>query len=293
MAMNYIAARDLLLISGAESKYFSVKLVLYVLMISVGGSLAFNGGGYYWLGMGLIGLAIAHGVELQHQVLHGSAFLNKRVSHIVGFILGLPMLVSYSSYQFTHLAHHDKVGTEDDVEFFEFNTLNDEQRWYGKVSSFLLLSHYAHFLKIVFNSILVREIIVEADEETNRYIRREYLTMAFLIVVFVAVSVVFDNYQYLLLWLVPLALFAAPTHTLIELPEHFGCDNRSESILRNTRTIRSSPFFVWFTNGNNYHVEHHMFPLVRPEKLSILHRKMSVDIAYQNQSYFEFFMESI
>jgi fatty acid desaturase len=293
MAMNYIDARDLLLISGAEAKYFSVKLVLYVLMIVVGISLAFKSGGYYWLGMSLIGLAMAHGVELQHQVLHGSAFLNKRVSHIVGFILGFPMLVSYSSYQFSHLAHHDKVGTEDDVEFFEFNTLNDEQRWYGKVSSFLLLSHYAHFLKIVFNSILVREIIVEADEKTNRHIRREYLTMAFLIVVFLAASVLFNSYQYFLFWLVPLTVFAAPTHTLIELPEHFGCDNRSENILRNTRTIRSSPLLVWFTNGNNYHVEHHMFPLVRPEKLSILHRKMSVDIAYQNQSYFEFFMESI
>jgi len=293
MVTNNITAQDLLPISGADSRSFSIKLVLYVSMIVGGVSLSYEGGGYFWLGMFLIGLAFAHGVELQHQVLHGAGFLNRRLSHVVGFILGLPMLVSYSSYQFSHLAHHDKVGTEDDVEFFEFNTLNDEQKWYSKVASFLLFTHYSVFIKRVFRAILSREIIAEADGDTNRDIRREYLLMAFLIIALLSTSIVFDSFQYFLLWFLPLTLFAAPTHTLIEFPEHFGCDNQSENILRNTRTIRSNPFFVWFTNGNNYHVEHHMFPLVRPEKLSIVHRKISGDIAYQNQSYFEFFMESI
>lgn len=293
MMTDNITGQDLLPISGADSRSFSIKLVLYVSMIAGGITLSFSGGYHYWLGMFLIGLGFAHGVELQHQVLHGSAFLNRRLNNIVGFVLGLPMLVSYSSYQFSHLSHHDKVGTEDDVEFFEFNTLNGKQKWYSKFASFLLFTHYLVFIKRVFNSLLIREIIIEADEHTNRDIRHEYLIMALLIVILLSTVIMFDSLQYLMLWLLPLAVFAAPIHTLIEFPEHFGCDNQSENILRNTRTIRSNPFFVWFTNGNNYHVEHHMFPLVRPEKLSIVHRKISGDIAYQNQSYSEFFMESI
>src|ERR1700761_40129 len=47
----------------------------------------------------LLGAAYAHGVELQHQALHQSGFQSHAASRLFGILLGLPMLVSYSSYQ--------------------------------------------------------------------------------------------------------------------------------------------------------------------------------------------------
>src|SRR5947199_6090306 len=54
------------------------------------------------VGMVLLGLVYAHAVELQHQALHNTAFPSKRWNRFVGYFLGLPMLVSFSDYQYSH-----------------------------------------------------------------------------------------------------------------------------------------------------------------------------------------------
>ncbi len=203
------------------------------------------------------------------------------------------MLVAYSNYQASHLVHHAKVGTEGDTEFFEFNTLDENTTWITKLSCFFLISHYFEFTKRLIKALSGKSISPKFNKLTNNKIRDEYLMMLTLIVVSVSVSIYFDSLSHLLVWLLPLCLIAAPIHTLIEFPEHFGCNNESEDIFENTRSIRASSFMVWYTNGNNYHVEHHMYPLVRPEKLSILHRRINSNIVNINVSYSEFFLESI
>src|SRR5579864_1573325 len=44
--------------------------------------------------MAILGQLFAHGVELEHQTLHNTAFRGRSWNRGVGFMLGLPMLVS-------------------------------------------------------------------------------------------------------------------------------------------------------------------------------------------------------
>lgn len=228
-----------------------------------------------FLAMVLLGLVYAHGVELQHQALHNTAFPSRFWNRLVGFFLGLPLLVSFSDYQHSHLRHHRLLGTSDDREFFNYG--------YDRLTTLkpllthlLMVRHYRDVTGFIVGSVLGRTK-PDMKRETALKIRAEYRWFAFFIVAAVAASVAFRTTALLEVWFVPL-LFAIPAHALIELPEHWGRDHGTLDVRVNTRTIRTGAFGYWYTNGNNYHIEHHWLPAVPNDKLAYLHSTIDREI---------------
>lgn len=228
-----------------------------------------------WVAMLGLGLIYAHGVELQHQALHNSAFPSKVWNRIVGFFMGLPLLVSFSDYQYSHLRHHRLLGTGDDREFFNYG--------YDRLTSLkpllkhlFMVRHYLDVTGFIANALLGR-VKPDVKRENAEKIRTEYQWMGIFIVLAVAATVVFKTTLLLKIWFVPL-LVGIPTHALIELPEHWGRDHDTLDVRENTRTIRTGWFGTWFTNGNNYHIEHHWLPAVPNDRLPHLHRQISEEI---------------
>lgn len=224
----------------------------------------------------LLGLVYAHGVELQHQALHNTALPSKAWNRFIGFFLGLPMLVSFSDYQYSHLRHHRLLGTGDDREFFNYG--------YDRLTSLkpllahlLMLSHYRDVSGFIGSSLAGRTK-PGVRPENARKIRAEYQWMALCLAAAVAVSIAFHTPILLYLWLVPL-LTAIPAHALIELPEHWGQDHGTLDVASNTRTIGAGRFGYWYTNGNNFHIEHHWLPGVPNDRFPELHRIIEDQIA--------------
>lgn len=290
MKTDYMNEKELESLSGNHFGFFATKVGVWLGLMVLGGYLALQDSILMMAGgTVLIALMFVHGVELVHQALHGSGFKSHTVSRIVGFLLGAPMLVSFRSYQFSHLMHHQKVGTPDDTEFFEFNTLTDNASFFTKLMSFMMAAHYKIFFQRLVKSLMGKDILEHVPAKIQSEIRSEYKIMGLAIVVAVALSIAFQSWLIVQLWLVPLVLIAGPVHTMVEFPEHYGCNNESPDITQNTRSIRASWIMVWFTNGNNYHVEHHMYPMVRPENLKKVHKVLQPHIKYQDDSYFNFF----
>ncbi|WLG85671.1 fatty acid desaturase [Pseudomonas cucumis] len=232
----------------------------------------------------LLGAAFAHGVELQHQALHQSGFRSRRANRYVGILLGLPMFVSYSSYQDSHLFHHKALGKPEDAEFFEYGD-KTERQVLAVIKHFFLINHFCDFLKNVIDALNGRRFMTKLIPQNAQRIRFEYLLMA------VAVVVAFFVNSELLFkcWMVPLFLFAAPIHALIELPEHYACNKNSTDVFDNTRSIKTHPLASWFTNGNNYHVEHHWIASLPVEQLASVHQKIELQINHLSSSYFSFY----
>jgi fatty acid desaturase len=237
-----------------------------------------------WVAMAALGLIYAHGVELQHQALHNTAFPSKFWNRFAGFFLGLPVLVSFSDYQYSHLRHHRLLGTNDDREFFNYG--------YDRLTSLkplllhlFMVRHYLDVTGFIFGAVIGRTK-PDIKEDMALKIRAEYRWMAFFITLAVVVSIVFKTTLLLKLWLIPLFV-AIPTHALIELPEHWGRDHDTLDVRENTRTIRTSWFGTWFTNGNNYHIEHHWLPGVPNDRFPEMHRQISGEI--ESDTYPRFF----
>lgn len=234
-----------------------------------------TGGVLPWVAMVALGLLYAHAVELQHQALHNTAFPSKLWNRVTGFFLGLPMLVSFSDYQYSHLRHHRLLGSSDDREFFNYG--------YERLTSLkpllmhlLMVRHYRDVTGFILGSVIGRTK-PDIKRENALKIRAEYRWMAFFIALAVAVSIVFETTLLLKLWFIPL-FFAIPTHALIELPEHWGRDHDTLDVRENTRTIRTGWFGTWFTNGNNFHIEHHWLPAVPNDRFPQIHRRISGEI---------------
>jgi fatty acid desaturase len=106
-----------------------------------------------------------------------------------------------------------------------------------------------------------------------------------------ALTIVFPTTLIVKIWLIPL-LVANPTYALIELPEHIGCD-KVPDVFVNTRTIKASKLATWFTDGNNYHVEHHWLPNIPHDRLPEVHNYIDLKIKYLDSSYWSFYAKFV
>ena len=274
---------------------FGMKLSLYAILIGAFSYLdLFGGTAVRVVGVVGLGLMFAHGVELQHQVLHHLGFRNRKLNDCVGVLLGLPMLVSYAGYQASHLRHHRQIGTPDNKEFFDYGDQYGyaRPRWWRSAwlwfHRFLMIGHYAQFLRTLATVMLGRNV----PRETSRVSRRicgDYLAMLAFMTLLAAASWEMGDLLVVWLWVAPLCLVAAPVHAMIEMPEHYRCDTSNTDVFANTRTIRSNALMAWFTNCNNFHVEHHLMPGLPMERLPDLHEAIAPKLRHFHPTYVEFF----
>jgi fatty acid desaturase len=278
--------------SRSSDVTFGLKFVLYALLVQYAAQGALSD---FWLYkvLGVIGLGLmfAHAVELEHQALHHLGFRNRRINEIVGIALGAPMLVSFAGYQTSHLRHHRLLGTPQNKEFFDYGDQYGASRaaslWMW-ATRFLMFAHYKQFVINLWLTVRGKDFPEETPEASRR-IRRDHWVMVAMIAVLCGLSVLFHRPLVLWLWLIPLALVGAPVHALVEMPEHYRCDTTTTDPYANTRTIRSNALLTWYTNGNNYHVEHHMMPGLPMERLPDLHEHIVDHIVNYHPTYMDFF----
>ena len=235
----------------------------------------------------ILGVMFAHSVELQHQCLHRTAFRDKQLNRMVGVLLGLPMIVSFSHYRTRHLKHHRFVGTPQDTEFFSYNH-QEIHSWRTLAIHAFSLRRYPMVLWNVRDALLNRRSPDARNALEARHIRQEYHLLALAVVAGVVFTGVYQTTLVVALWLVPLIFIAEPAHFLIELPEHFLCDRPVRDVMTNTRTIVASRFMFWLTNGNNFHVEHHYSPQIPVERLPELHSLLAPQIKHCQATYWRF-----
>lgn len=218
----------------------------------------------------LLGIVYAHGVELQHEALHGNLFGKPVLNRVIGFLTGAPMLVSFTQYRAYHLHHHRCVGTPNDQELFDYtarsltNPLSAFVRMWNliKIPAFL----------VTFLGMLQGDYPDKIKPPERRSLLIE-CTLLFIMLVFAFSSAFFLSDHLLMLWIVPWLAVAEPLHFMVEVPEHIGCDRRNRSMLRNTRSYTTNPFWAYLTNFNNFHIEHHLFPTVPAHRLGVLHAR--------------------
>ncbi|MFJ9564961.1 fatty acid desaturase family protein [Streptomyces fuscichromogenes] len=278
-----------------DSRHFAGKLVLLVLLVAAGALLVRHGS--LWstaCGVILLGLMYAHALELQHEALHSIGFRGRRANVVAGVLLGIPMLTGFSAYRAAHMRHHRYLGTPDNREYFDYGDQyghRDRTRartalaW---VYRFSMISLYRQFLVETLRLASGRSVPGEKPA-TVRDIRRDHLVITAVLVMAVTVSVATGSTFAVWAWLVPVLLVAGPVHAAVELPEHYRCETGTTDVFRNTRTIRSNRLMAWYTNGNNFHVEHHLMPSLPIAHLGRLQRITAPRALHYHRTYRDFY----
>lgn len=79
-----------------SNRAFALRVGIWAALLVAGGILA-SGTVPLTIALGflLLGIGIAHGVELYHQELHNTGFTSKSLNEIIGVVLSVPLLVSF------------------------------------------------------------------------------------------------------------------------------------------------------------------------------------------------------
>ena len=86
-------------------------------------------------------------------------------------------------------------------------------------------------------------------------------------------SVAFESWLPLMLVGLP-TFYGAWLHHLLSATQHAGLAEDIPDYRMNSRTVFMNPFFRFIYSNMNYHLEHHMFPLVPFHALPELHREI-------------------
>lgn len=273
-----------------EPNDFALKLIVAATILVVGGFLVVSSS--IWLnilGGLLLGAVYAHAVELQHQCLHNTAFKSRSLNRAVGVLLGIPLLSSFHAYRRSHLDHHRTLGSPSDNPFFTYRFI-ENPTLLTFLHDFFGIAH----LRAVATSIMgqspsrLRNTSADLIEDIAGE-RFDYGLMVFLLGLTYLLAIHTGSLFLVKSWLVPMLLVGLPIHFLIELPEHIGCSNTTPDVFRNTRTILGSRFSTWFTNGNNFHVEHHLEPALSMDQMRHLFELNRGNHRHFCTTYFEFY----
>ncbi|PYC65541.1 stearoyl-CoA 9-desaturase [Micromonospora arborensis] len=276
--------------TGADERVFLGKLGVLALITAAGATLALRPEPLAVVaGVLLLAAMYTHAVELQHQVLHHSAFRRAWPHRLVGVPLGLPLFVVYSHYRVRHLQHHRFLGTPHDTEFFGFDT-----RQSLTFATLLRGSFDYHRVLVV-----LRDVVRSAAGRWNyefgdispkmrRHVVQEHLVQGAAVLAATGLALAGLGEYVLLLWVLPVVA-AVPMHFLVELPEHILCDTETTNVLHNTRSIRGSWLSTWYTNGNNLHIEHHAAMSVPINQLPARHEETRRLATHVERTYADFY----
>jgi fatty acid desaturase len=271
-----------------KSIYFQTKLLILLALSVTFITLTLIAPSFLWIVPSIfLGLMYAHAVELQHQCLHNTAFKGRAWNRRVGVPLGLPLFVSFSDYQNSHMQHHKLLGTPEDKEFFNYGyeSLTDIK---ALIPHLFMVRHYRDVMVFIAKAMMGKTTRPDAVPRIAKRIRNEYVLMGLFLLMMSGITIGFQTLIFLKLWLVPF-LIGVPIHALIELPEHIGCNIQSNDVSANTRTIKASWLGTWFTDGNNYHVEHHWLPGVPNHNFPAIHEYVKSQIVTLESSYVAFY----
>lgn len=274
---------------------FCLRIVLASFIILAASTLMMAGSPLLFaIGLLMQGAMYVHLIELQHSVLHLHAFSSHRVNRLVGIMLGLPMLISFSDFQYRHLRHHKYLGTAFNTETFSY-----QHSRLNSLSGFIKgMFDYSRCQTIIKRILLAYSHQPISDGQNllmETRIRQEYQLFGVVLAAMLLVCGLIHSAWPLLLWLAPLVA-AEPIHFLLELPEHFALKAHSNpNVFENTRSWGGSWFARWYSHNTNYHLAHHFNQLVPMHRLPELQKTLEWHIpeSSKSKSYPDFFLQVV
>ncbi|CAG7636989.1 fatty acid desaturase family protein [Paenibacillus allorhizosphaerae] len=240
---------------------------------------AYNAWGTWWAvpAFALYGILYATPADSRwHECGHGTAFKTAWMNEAVYQIASFMVLRSATPWRWSHARHHSDtyiVGRDPEI--------LTERPPIWKIMLMQIFHLYGGPLEI---KRFVLHCFGKVDKEENEYIpeserRKAYREARIYLLILLSV-VAWSVYIQSLL---PLLLIGLPSFygsivvLLFGMTQHLGLYEDVLDHRLNTRTVYMNPVLRFLYWNMNYHIEHHMFPMVPYHALPQLHEEMKAD----------------
>ncbi len=227
-----------------------------------------------------------------HECGHGTAFRTQWMNQAVYQLACFMIMRSPTGWRWSHTRHHTDtiiVGRDPEI------AIGRPARLFRLFLNFFgLIDIPISLAKTVLHSFgqLTAE---EADYIPEMERHKVYNVARVWIVVYgltAAASVIYQSWLPLMLIGLP-RVYGTWLHIVFGLTQHAGLAEDVLDHRHNTRTVYMNPIFRFLYWNMNYHVEHHMFPMVPYHALPALHEEMKADTAPVYRNMIEAYREII
>ncbi len=232
---------------------------------------------------------VAHGAmiiflfTLLHETSHATAFrsawLNKAVAGVCGFVILLPPVW----FRYFHFAHHRHTHVPD----------RDPELAAPKPETALHYLLHISGIPVWWSQIktLLRNALGRCDDEfvpksRRRSVCRESRVMIALYASIAALSIWIGTSELLYLWTIP-AVLGQPFLRLYLLAEHGRCPHVAD-MFENTRTTFTNRIVRTFAWNMPFHAEHHAYPTVPFHRLPAFHELTRAHLRETERGYLRF-----
>lgn len=257
------------------------------------------GGVYFWGSWTCVPFFFVYGVlygsacdSRWHECGHGTAFRTRWMNDVVYQIASFMVFRNPVSWRWSHARHHTDtviVGRDPEIAFMRPPNLVEGILHYigllDVVASFKVMARNA------FGILTPSEKSYIPESEWPKAIFSARIHMA----IYLAAAI-----ASLLMWsILPLMLIGLPRFYgcwhmfLTGLLQHGGLAEDVIDHRLNSRTVYMNPISRWIYWNMNYHVEHHMFPMVPYHALPRLHELIKDDLPEPNPSMWHAYVEMV
>ena len=253
-------------------------LWLGVMLVSAGLAVATWGAWYAIVFLLVYGILYGSGGDSRwHETGHGTPFETRWMNAVVYHIASFMMMREPTVWRWNHTRHHTDtiiVGMDPEIQAMRparlARIIVNFAGLYDVPMSFKLMFMHA------FGRLTRDEEIAVPSQEQHKVYRTARI---WLLIYAAAIATSIFTWSILPLLLIggP-RIYATFMHTIYALTQHAGLQENALDHRLNCRTIKMcwvNRFIYW---NMNYHVEHHMFPMVPSHKLPDLHADIKHDL---------------
>lgn len=212
-----------------------------------------------------------------HECGHGTAFKTRWLNDFVYQLASFQVFRRATVWRWSHARHHTDtliVGRDPEI------AVRRPTDWAALLLNVVALKHVANELRkmigAAFGNIGAEEETFVPESEWPKVKREARITLLIYGVVILACAA--SNSILPLLFIGLPSLYGAWLYLYFGLTQHAGLPENVLDHRKNCRTIEMNPVFRFLYWNMNYHVEHHMFPMVPFHALARLHETVKHDM---------------
>jgi fatty acid desaturase len=257
------------------------------------------GGVYFWGTWWCVPFFFVYGVlygsacdSRWHECGHGTAFRTGWMNDVVYHIASFMVMRNPVSWRWSHARHHTDtiiVGRDPEIAFMHpTGIVKNILHFVGIVDAW-------DSLKVIFRNAAGNFNADERDYIPASEIPKAALAARIHVLIYLAaVAWALASWSFLPLMLIGLPRLYGCWHMLMTgLIQHGGLAEDVVDHRLNSRTVYMNPISRWIYWNMNYHVEHHMFPMVPYHALPRLHELIKNDLPTPNPSIWSAYREMV
>lgn len=272
------AIRDTAILFGSMIVFACIGIILWPSLWSLP----------FWLAYGVL-----YGSAMDsrwHECSHGTAFKTRWMNDVIYQIASFCMVRNPHSWRWSHARHHTDtiiIGRDPEIAIMrppEFGRLI--ANFFGLVDAW---NGWGRMLYNAVGKVHPEEADYIPQQEQHKVIRVARIWVAIYAGV-IALALLLGSILPLMVIGLP-RLYGAWHHVMTGLLQHGGLAENVIDHRLNSRTVYMNPISRFIYWNMNYHVEHHMFPMVPYHRLPELHEAIKHDLPLPNRSIPQAFAE--